>query len=101
MGKWGTTNDERSYSQVGEWRIKTRRFNVDDGSHFFQVKYAKNDWSFTDARASSYNWHSAPPRKRKEFASHDAAYQWALSEIDRVQKEMAAILSKKSEADPR
>jgi hypothetical protein len=87
--KWGTTNDERSYPHIGEWRIRTRRFNVDDGTHFFQVKYAKNEWSFSSPQAASFNWQSAPPRKRKEFESHAAAYEWALGEVQMIDQTIA------------
>lgn len=82
--QWGTTSDERKHIDIGDWRIRTRRFNCDDGTFFFQVKFAKNDWAFTDPTASVFNWHSSPPRKRKQFQSHEEAYNWGREEIKRM-----------------
>ncbi len=84
MTKWGTTSDERRYPNVDDWIIRTERLNCTDGTFFFRVKFAKNLWSFDSPQASYMNWHSKPPRKRKDFQSHRQAYEWGLSEIERL-----------------
>lgn len=87
--KWGTTSERRRYANVGDWRIQTEKFNCTDGTFFFRVKFAKNDWAFNDPSASYLNWHSSPPRKRKEFQSHQEAYDWGISEIEKQDKSMS------------
>jgi hypothetical protein len=89
--KWGHPRDERRHPNQGEWRIRTRRFDVEDGTHFYQVKFAKNDWSMDDVQAASFNWHSAPPRKRKEFATREAALEWGMTQI--AEREKAQVPS--------
>jgi hypothetical protein len=89
--KWGSSTDERRHPNQGEWRIETRRFDVDDGTHFYQVKFAKNEWSFSDPSASYMNWQSAPPRKRKEFATREPALEWGMAQI--AEREKAQVPS--------
>lgn len=85
--KWGTTSSRIRHKDVDDWRIETELWTCRDGETWYRVKKARNDHSFTDAYSSIFGWHSAPPRKRKNFQTREAALEWAHSEIERLKNE--------------